>query len=237
MLVEIDGLRLLTDPVLRTRFLHLRRIGPDVDAENVGTLDAVLLSHLHHDHLDLWTLASLGRSLRIVAPAGAGALLRKKGFTNVEELARGDTLGIDGVAIRATQAEHAGRRAPFGADVPPVGFLLEGSKRIYFAGDTDLFDEMSELAPGLDVGLIPISGWGFRVPEGHLDPRRAAEALARLRPRIAVPIHWGTYGVVGFASGRTALRAPREFERHAAALAPSVDVRVLAVGESLEVPS
>ena len=57
---------------------------------------------------------------------------------------------------------------------------------------------MEALAPGLDVALLPISGWGARVPAGHLDPAAPpAEALTRLRPRIAVPIHWGTMRSVG----------------------------------------
>ena len=68
-----------------------------------------------------------------------------------------------------------------------------GSKSIYFAGDTDLFDGMSELGP-VDVGLIPIWGWGPGLGGGgHLDPARAAEAVARIEPGLVIPIHWGTY--------------------------------------------
>jgi L-ascorbate metabolism protein UlaG (beta-lactamase superfamily) len=104
-------------------------------------------------------------------------------------------------------------------------------------GDTDLFDGMAALAPGLDVALLPISGWGARVPAGHLDPRRAAEALRRLRPRIAVLIHWGTYRRVDMRKRDELLRAPAdEFARLAAEHAPDVDVRILSVGESLDVP-
>ncbi len=83
---------------------------------------------------------------------------------------------------------------------------------------------------------MPIWGWGPSLGPGHLDPRRAAEALALLRPRVAVPIHWGTY----YPVQATRLRLPaflREpvwtFERLAAELAPEVEVRVLEVGGEL----
>jgi L-ascorbate metabolism protein UlaG (beta-lactamase superfamily) len=133
---------------------------------------------------------------------------------------------------------HAGRRAPWHrGEADAVGFMVTGSQRVYFAGDTDLFDGMEALAPGLDVALLPISGWGARVPAGHLDPKRAAEALTRLRPRIAVPIHWGTYRRVDMRKREELLRAPAvEFAKLAAEQTPDVDVRILAVGETLDVP-
>jgi len=101
---------------------------------------------------------------------------------------------------------------------------------VYFAGDTDLFDGMAELGP-IDVALLPVSGWGPRLPAGHLDPRGAAEALRLLRPRIAVPIHWGTFRAPFGA--RPDDRPAREFAQAAAELAPEVEVRVLAIGETL----
>src|SRR5262249_27768632 len=111
----------------------------------------------------------------------------------------------------------------------------EGSARVYFAGDTDLFDGMRDLAP-LDLALLPVSGWGPRLPPGHLDPRGAAEALRLLRPRVAIPIHWGTYSAMSWKQPRPRLDASpaSEFERHAGELAPDVDVRALAPGQSTE---
>ena len=108
---------------------------------------------------------------------------------------------------------------------------------MYFAGDTDLFDEMALLAGSLDLALLPVWGWGRTLGRGqHLDPMRAAAAAALLRPRIAVPIHWGTYHPmhrrVGSEPGEF-FDPPRVFARAAAALAPQVDVRVLAPGESV----
>jgi L-ascorbate metabolism protein UlaG (beta-lactamase superfamily) len=84
---------------------------------------------------------------------------------------------------------------------------------------------------------LPIAGWGPRLPAGHLDPRRAAEALVRLRPKTAVPIHWGTYRRIGLSRDPATLREPAEsFARLARELAPSVDVRVLPVGGTLTLP-
>ena len=71
--------------------------------------------------------------------------------------------------------------------------MIEGDgRRVYFAGDTDIFDGMADLAP-VDVALLPIWGWGPTMGPGHMDPARAAQAAALLQARLAIPIHWGTY--------------------------------------------
>ena len=237
VLLELDGVRLLTDPVLRPRLAHLRRVAEPADTAALGDLDAALLSHLHYDHLDLPSLERLGRELHVVAPTGGGGLLRRRGFRRVSELDVGEEVRVGPLAVRATYARHGGRRNPFGADAHAIGYLVTGAARVYFAGDTDLFDGMSELAPGLDVALLPIAGWGPRVPVGHLDPHRAAQALGLLRPRVAIPIHWGTYRSIGLNRDKTFLSSPAEsFTRFAGELAPEVEVRVLPIGGSLELP-
>jgi L-ascorbate metabolism protein UlaG (beta-lactamase superfamily) len=236
VLIDLDGVRLLTDPVLRTRMSVLRRVAGPADPASLAGLDGVLVSHLHYDHFDLPSLRQLDRSIGAYAPAGGSRLLRKLGF-EVTELAVGGTTRLGGVEITATDAVHEGRRGPWARDdAAAVGYVVSGSQRVYFAGDTDLFDGMEALAPGLDVALLPVAGWGARVPAGHLDPARAAEALRRLRPRVAVPIHWGTYRGVHLRQ-RGELRAPaEEFARLASEQAPEVDVRILAVGASMDVP-
>ncbi len=87
VLIELDGVRLLTDPLLRDRVAHLRRQTPPVDRELTAGVDAVLISHLHRDHLDLASLRLLGRDTPLLAPAGAGAWLGRRGFTRVSEVA------------------------------------------------------------------------------------------------------------------------------------------------------
>jgi L-ascorbate metabolism protein UlaG (beta-lactamase superfamily) len=235
VLLELDGVRLLTDPILRSRVFHLRRVAEGASPETLADLDATLVSHLHYDHLDLRSLGRLDRSGRVVVPAGTGKVLRGHGFGEVTELEVGDEVAVGGVTVRATHAEHHVRRAPFGLLSRALGYLVTGSARAYFAGDTDVFDDMSALAEDLDVALLPVAGWGPRVPAGHLDPSRAAEALALLRPRVAVPIHWGTYRRIGLTREPALLRAPAEaFARYAGELAPDVDVRILPVGGSVE---
>jgi len=233
VLLELDGVRLLTDPVLRSRMLHLRRSGR-VDLERVRDVDAALVSHAHWDHLDLPSLDRLAGEPQVVVPRGMGATLRRRGLANVAEVDVGDVVEIGAVTVTATIAEHDGRRGPLAADSPSLGYVIAGTQRVYFAGDTDLFDEMGELGH-LDAALLPVAGWGPRLPPGHLDPRRAAEALGLLHPRVAIPIHWGTYSVISLRRRDPARdRAPaEEFERLAHELAPEVDIHVLAHGETL----
>lgn len=226
VLVETAGTRILTDPLLRSRVAHLRRVVPPPGP--VGELDAVLVSHVHPDHLDPPSLRPL-RARRFVVPRGAGGLLARRGLGPVVELEAGEETTIGGLTVRATVAEHPARRGL--RSIPSLGYLVCGPARIYFAGDTELFAGMRELAP-LDVALLPVAGWGPRLGPGHLDPRAAAEALRLLEPRLAIPIHWGTYVRWGMPRDPRALREPAErFERLAAELAPDVTVEILAPGE------
>jgi L-ascorbate metabolism protein UlaG (beta-lactamase superfamily) len=227
VLVELDGVRFLTDPLLRMRVAHLRRAAP---LERIDEVDAVLISHGHYDHLDLPSLRTI--ATKVVVPRGLGARLR--GF-EVVEVDEGDEVSVGPVAVRATHAEHDGGRPPWGRS-SALGYALTGSRRIFFAGDTGLFAEMDGLVPELDLALVPIWGWGAGLGRGnHLDPEQAAEAVRRLRPRIAVPIHWGTYRPFHRSSRAPFLSEPAEaFVRAAAIAAPDVDVRVLRPGERLE---
>jgi L-ascorbate metabolism protein UlaG (beta-lactamase superfamily) len=231
VLIELDGLRVLTDPVLRRRLAHLER-AEAVAAASLPPLDLVLVSHVHYDHLDLPSLRRLGPlAARVAVPAGAARLLRRTKVGSVVEMNEGSELELGGVRMRATHAEHRASRHPLAPVLPSLGFVLSGSRTIYFAGDTDLFDGMDAIADSLDVALVPVAGWGPRLPPGHLDPARAAEAVRRLRPRVAVPIHWGTlkpvYRRTPYSGG-----APEEFAARVGEVAPEVEVRILRVGES-----
>jgi len=106
---------------------------------------------------------------------------------------------------------------------------------VYFAGDTDLFPEMANLSDELDVALLPVWGWGPKLGVGHLTPERAAEALTLLWPRVAVPIHWGTLRplAIGKIASNFLAEPPLAFRKHAAQLAPEVQVEILAPGRSL----
>ena len=237
LLVEMDGGRLLTDPVLQERVGPLRRHGPSARASDLGRLDAVLVSHLHWDHLHLPSLRMLAPETLLVVPRGAGPALARRGFRRVAEIEPHELLEVGPLRVRATLAQH-GVRAPMAPWADSVGFMIEGSQSLYFAGDTELFPGMADLPRGgerLELAMLPVWGWGPRVGRGHLDPLRAAEALRLLRPRRALPIHWGTLYPVGLPWRRAhaLTHAPELFAYHAARLAPEVDVRVLRPGESM----
>ncbi len=131
--------------------------------------------------------------------------------------------------VRATHAEHAASRRLGTGRTQPVGYVISGTRTVYFAGDTDLFQAMDELGR-IDVALLPVAGWGPRLPAGHLDPARAAQALELIKPRVAIPIHWGTYAPWRPPRGQDA--AAKAFAEIASRITPAVDVRVLRPGQS-----
>lgn len=230
--IECEGVRLLTDPLLRQRVAHLRRQAQPVDRARIGGVDAVLISHMHHDHLDPASLRLLGAEVPILVPCGAAAWLRRRHFNAVRELAAGQTESIGALTVTAVEAHHDGRRVG-GPRTEAVGFLLCGRRTIYFAGDTELFAGMSDMSAGLDVALLPVGGWGRTLGPGHMDPLGAARAAALLQPRIAIPIHWGTFLAIGVGRRHHAQPHddPRLFAREVANLAPRVEVRILAPGD------
>ncbi len=193
-LIDLGGTQVLTDPVLRDRLMHLVRVSDPIEDTLVEALDAVVISHMHSDHFDVPSLRKLKRDTPLIVPRGGGRPGARLGFREVTELPVGESLTIGAAEVTAVPAVHGAGRWPWGEKTDTIGFTVSGGgKRVYFAGDTDLFDEMSDLAePALDAALIPVWGWGPALGPGHLDPERAAEAVARLRPRLAVPIHWGT---------------------------------------------
>ena len=120
VLIELDGVRLLTDPVLRSRVWHLRRRVP-IGTADLTEIDAALVSHLHFDHLDRPSLRLLERDTTLVVPVGARRLVR--GFTDVREVDVGDEVRIGEVTIHATPAAHDGGRIML-RSAPSLGFMV-----------------------------------------------------------------------------------------------------------------
>ncbi len=238
MLIEIDDLRILTDPVLREGVGPVRRQVQAILPALFEDLDAVFISHGHHDHLDPPSLRKIPGKPTLIVPKGFGRLAAKTGLGPVEEVEPGDRLLIDRVRFEVVYAEHSGRREPAGPTGPAIGCVLAGSRTVYFPGDTDLFPAMGQLIGRLDVAMLPVWGWGPRIGQGHLNPVSAAAAAAILRPRIAIPIHWGTFYPVGLRRVvPEAFDEPgRTFESALAEFAPEIAVSVLAPGESLDLP-
>jgi L-ascorbate metabolism protein UlaG (beta-lactamase superfamily) len=229
VVVEVDGARFVTDPLLQRRVAHLVREAA-VPRSSLGRIDGILVSHIHHDHLHFASIAQFDRRIPVVLPRHAGRMLRRRGFADVREVEPGESFELAGVRVDVSPADHGAVRRLVRARTPAVGFVVRGSAAVYFAGDTDLFDGMSDLRP-LDVALLPVAGWGPRLPAGHLSPESAAEALLLLEPKTAVPIHWGTYRRL--YAPPAADDPPGAFRTAAAAVAPNVEVRIPALGEPL----
>src|SRR5256885_2502415 len=113
VLIELGGLRILTDPVLFDRVGLLRRVVNPLDPGLYARIDVALLSLLHRDHFDLASLRLLGQGVRLLVPAGAGALMRREGFRQVDELPAGGALVVGSVSFTATHAAHGGFPPPF----------------------------------------------------------------------------------------------------------------------------
>ena len=200
--IELDGVRVLTDPVFTTRLAHLSRLGSPAPAIAARAADVVVISHLHRDHLHVPSLLMLPASTQIVAPRGASAALagvspRLAG--RIHEVGAGDSVSFGPVTVEAVPAAHDGRRGPgsrFGGLA--LGYLLSGTRgaTVWFAGDTGLFDGMNVIGP-VPIAVVPIGGWGPTLGEGHLDPAQAVEAVRRVGAVDAVPMHYGTFWPTG----------------------------------------
>lgn len=218
MLVEVAGVRVLTDPALTQRLGHLRRRAAPPDA-SVRRTDIVLISHAHADHLHRRSLrlvldASPGAT--VVVPRGAAVHLPPAGSPRVEEVVAGDVVESGGVRIEVVHADHSPFRSHVDKrEAAPVGYVIEGNgHRLWFAGDTDLFPEMADIGP-VDLAAVPVSGWWKTLGAGHLDEERAAEAVELVAAARVLPIHWGTFSPEDMRGGlpRWLPETARRFER------------------------
>ncbi|APE07980.1 MBL fold metallo-hydrolase [Rhodococcus pyridinivorans] len=208
-LIEDLGTVVLTDPVLTDRVAHLRRRrGPTPAGPRVLDPDAVLLSHLHADHTHLRSLGRLDPDVPIVVPRGAvdGLPALRRFDDRLVPLRPGEATRIGTVTVRAVPARHDGRRWRRGPEfAPAVGYVVEGDRRTYFAGDTDLYPGLAEHVGPVDMALLPVGGWGPTLGDGHLDPARAAVVARLVEAGLAVPIHYGTLWPIGFDAVRPRL--------------------------------
>jgi L-ascorbate metabolism protein UlaG (beta-lactamase superfamily) len=228
---EAGATRLLTDPVLRTRIAHLRRIVPLPPLEQLVRPDAVLISHAHLDHLDVPSLRMLDAPL-VIAPRGCGRVIRRAGAHTVIEVQPGQELTVGSTSIRVLRLAHDGRRHPLSSARETLGYTIAGDERALVAGDTAVFDGMSTLAGSVDVALLPVWGWGRRLGPGHMGPAEAARAAATIRPRLAIPIHWGTLASPRVPWLGDPARPAREFARHVAAT--GIEARIVPPGGCLD---
>ena len=151
--IALDGLVFLTDPVLGRWVGPLRRSGPLPQPASYSGVDVVLISHAHHDHLDLPSLRRLAPSVTVVAPAGLGSVIRRSGLANVAELGVGETLTFGSVTVTASPAVHPVRSLPFLATVLEKMFLL-GMISVIFAHVLDVSWSNSQIVAGVAVFVV-----------------------------------------------------------------------------------
>ncbi|WP_029288829.1 MBL fold metallo-hydrolase [Cellulomonas sp. HZM] len=195
VVLDVAGKRLLTDPLLRAHAGLLRRRGRTPAREHWAGPDAVLLSHLHHDHAELASLERVRDVPLLTAPANA-RWLRAHGLPHATGVATGRWVEVGAVRVAPVVAVHGHRPMPHRPNAAN-GFLVDApGLRVWFAGDTEPFAAMADLPAlaggAIDLALVPVGGWGPRLSGGHMDPVQAARACAVVGARAAVPVHWGT---------------------------------------------
>ena len=242
VVLDLGGTRIISDPLLRPANGPLRRRGPTPQAEQWAGVEAVLVSHLHHDHVELASLRMLPNlaDLPVLASSRNAAWLRRRRLRAMSLADEWYDVGTEGVQVRLVRADHHSRPMPHRPNDANGHLVRTPTTRIWVAGDTSLYPEMAELpelAGGpIDLAVVPVGGWGPRLSGGHLDSDAAAEACALVGASVAVPYHWGTLYAPGMQN-----RPPGWMDRPLTAFpaamarrAPGCRALVLAPGESAE---
>jgi L-ascorbate metabolism protein UlaG (beta-lactamase superfamily) len=226
----------LFDPVLTARLGHLRRVRGPLPPPRAAHADIVLISHLHADHAHVPSLRRIPASAALVVPAGSRRLFRPITARGVSlfEVEPDDLVELGGLRIQVLTADHDGRRLPGSPHRgPALGYLVEGSYRCWYPGDTSPRISLDEAAH-VDLALIPVAGWGPNLGPGHLDAEEAAQVIRRSRPAHAIPVHWGTWWPIGLPQRPNLIDRPAAaFADRVARLAPGTRVHVLRHGQSV----
>jgi len=237
VVVDLDGTRVLTDPLLRPHAGFLRRIAPRPDEAQWRGAEAVLLSHLHHDHAEVRSLRMLP-DLPLMASPPVAAWLRGRGLRGVDLGDDWAPVDMSALEVRLVPAVHHHRPMPHRPNAAH-GHLLRGpSATVWVAGDTSLYPQMSVLGEmaggGIDVAFVPVWGWGPRLSEGHMTPAEAALACARSGARWAAPLHWGPLHppLVARVARGWLERPGEEFAEALGRVASGCEALVLEPGES-----
>ena len=206
LLVELEGRRVLLDPVFGERcspshFVGPRRFHPvPITIDALPPLDAVVISHDHYDHLDYPSVMQLAkRGVPFLVPLGVGAHLEYWGVSpaSIHELDWWEQTSLAGLTFVATPARHFSGRG-LGADQTLwSGWALIGrEKRAYYSGDTAMFEGFAQIGERLgpfDVSMIEVGAYDAMWADVHLGPEQAIEAHRAVRGGVLVPVHWGTF--------------------------------------------
>jgi L-ascorbate metabolism protein UlaG (beta-lactamase superfamily) len=225
--VLIEGAaRLLTDPFFGETILWglKRAVPPAFPAPACPPPDLVLVSHTHPDHYRVKDIRSFPGAPTVVMPWERGRALRRSGL-RVVELRPGQVTEQNGVRVTAVRARHMWGHC--------LGYLIEmDGRRLYFSGDTKLFPELSRLAdPPVDVMMIPFGGTA--VVGSVWTPAQAARAVATVRPRVLIPVHWD--GIRSWWRKKSK-ETPEAFLTRVRVAAPATEGRILRAGESYSFP-
>ncbi len=207
VLLEVGGKRILIDPVFSDRASLFSWMGPKrfqpapLHAGDLQSLDAVLISHDHYDHLDRATVASLAeKTASFHVPLGLGDILRDWGIPGgkIVEYAWWDEHDLSGISVAAVPARHFSGRGLFDRNKTLwcSWVVMSGQHRAYHSGDTGMtsqFHEIGKKYGPFDLAFIKIAAYNENWPDIHLTPEQAIEAAKTLDGKTLVPIHWGTF--------------------------------------------
>jgi L-ascorbate metabolism protein UlaG (beta-lactamase superfamily) len=206
-LVEIEGHRVLTDPVWSDRAGPVTWAGPTrwfprpITLDALPPLDAVVISHDHYDHMDYKTVLGLKDSgVLFVVPLGLGAHLAEWGVADAQivELDWWEKARVKALDIVCTPARHASGRGVFDKDMTlGSGYAMIGaSHRVYYSGDTGLFPAMRDIGEQygpFDLTMIEIGQYNQAWPDWHIGPEQAVKAHRWVNGKLFLPVHWGLF--------------------------------------------
>jgi L-ascorbate metabolism protein UlaG (beta-lactamase superfamily) len=211
VLVEIDGAKLLFDPVWARRASPSRIVGPrrffdvPLPVAEMPPLDAVVASHDHYDHLDRDVVKALAKAqptLRFIVPLGVGAHLEKWGVgpERITDLDWWESVTLGALTLTATPARHFSGRGLSDKDHTLwASWSVKGTKHsVFHSGDTGPFAGFADIGSRhgpFDLTLMKIGAYGEGWPDIHVTPEQAVEAHVTLRGRSLLPIHWGTFNL------------------------------------------
>jgi L-ascorbate metabolism protein UlaG (beta-lactamase superfamily) len=237
-LVQLDGVSLLIDPALGDGLPGgiSRNAGPGLTTAELPHIDAQLVSHSHYDHLDLPTLQAVGAP--VLAGRGLDRVFRRNRLF-CTELGWWQTARVRDVKVTFVPAQHWSRRGLFdGNETLWGGFVIEGTAAtLYHSGDTAWFEGFAEIGrrfPGLHAAMLPIGAYdpAWFMEQQHMNPEQALRAFGDLGAATFLAMHWGTFKLTDEPLDEPPQRL--EAERRRLGL-PAERVRVLAVGETVEV--
>lgn len=246
-LIQMGGLNILTDPVWAGRMgLQKRLTEPGLALDQLPSIDLVLISHGHYDHLDFPTIRKLPGSPLFLVPIGLRKLFLRKGIINAFELSWWDSYTIESLTITFVPAQHWTRRSLFDTNTSHWGGWIVQDNRneqtdqwhetVYFVGDTGYFRGFRMIAEKFktDIVLMPIGAYEpeWFMKESHINPEDAVMAFHELRAKRMIPMHYGTYRLADDTGPEALERLTRAWEEQKTG---DRELHILKIGETLRI--